>query len=289
MAFYTPLRYPGGKGKLAYYVKALIKENNLFDGHYVEPYAGGAGVALELLMQEYVRKIHINDIDPAVYGFWHSVLFETEELCRLIRDKRVDMDTWFEQKAVLADTINHSLLELGFATFFLNRTNRSGILKAGVIGGKSQAGKWKLDVRYKKDELLRRISEIADYQSRIVLHNKDSAELIRNIPIDMDANFLVYLDPPYYVKGQDLYRNFYTHKDHLEIMNSLKSSGIKNWMVSYDNAAEIRDIYKEFRMMEYSLQYSAQQKRVGEEVMIFSDKIIIPSVTLGKGSVRLVA
>lgn len=289
MAFYTPLRYPGGKGKLAYYVKALIKENNLFDGHYVEPYAGGAGVALELLMQEYVRKIHINDIDPAVYGFWHSVLFETEELCRLIHDKHVDMDTWYEQKAVLADMTNHSLLELGFATFFLNRTNRSGILKAGVIGGKNQAGKWKLDVRYKKDELLRRISEIADYQSRIVLHNKDSAELIRNIPIDVDTNFLVYLDPPYYVKGQDLYRNFYTHKDHLEIMNSLKSSGIKNWIVSYDNADEIREIYNEFRMIEYSLQYTAQQKRVGEEVMIFSDEIVIPNVVLGKDTAKLVA
>ncbi len=289
MAFYTPLRYPGGKGKLAYYVKALIKENNLFDGHYVEPYAGGAGVAIELLMQEYVRKIHINDIDPAVHGFWYSVLHETEGLCRLISDTPVNMKTWHEQKAVIASPNNHTLLELGFATFFLNRTNRSGILKAGVIGGKEQAGKWKLDVRYQKDGLLGRILSIADYESRIVLHNRDTADFIRNVPSDINTNALVYLDPPYYVKGQDLYRNFYCHDDHVEIMQELNSSKIKNWIVSYDNASEIRGLYKNFRMIEYSLQYTAQQKKIGEEVMIFSNKICIPSIGLGKSSKLLVA
>jgi DNA adenine methylase len=280
MAFYTPLRYPGGKGKLSYYVKALIKENNLFDGHYVEPYAGGAGVAIELLMQEYVRKVHINDIDPAVYGFWYSVLYETEGLCRLISDTPVNMTTWHEQKGVITSPNNHTLLELGFATFFLNRTNRSGILKAGVIGGKEQAGKWKLDVRYQKDGLLGRILSIADYESRIVLHNRDTADFIRNVPSDINTNALVYLDPPYYVKGQDLYRNFYSHDDHVEIMQELNNSKIKNWIVSYDNASEIRDLYKNFRMIEYSLQYTAQQKKIGEEVMIFSNEICIPSIKL---------
>lgn len=289
MAFYTPLRYPGGKGKLAYYVKALIEENNLHDGHYVEPYAGGAGVAIELLMQEYVRKIHINDIDPAVHGFWHSVLYETDALCALINDTPVDMATWHEQKSIIADPVNHSLLELGFATFFLNRTNRSGILKAGVIGGKEQAGKWKLDVRYQKADLLGRINNIAGYESRIVLSNRDTADLIRFLPTDIHKNALVYLDPPYYVKGQDLYRNFYSHNDHVEIMEALRGSEIRNWIVSYDNADQIREIYKDFRMIEYSLQYTAQQKKVGEEVMIFSNELRIPERQLGKQAHLLVA
>lgn len=282
MAFYSPLRYPGGKGKLSYYIKALIKENNLFDGHYLEPYAGGAGVALELLMEEYVRKIHINDIDPAIFSFWHSVLYETEDLCRLINDTPVDMTTWHEQKAVLANPDQHSSLQIGFATFFLNRTNRSGILKAGVIGGKEQSGQWKLDVRYQKNELLRRINEIASYQSRIGLSNVDSAELIKSLPQGPHNNTLVYLDPPYYAKGQDLYRNFYNHQDHVEIMRALKSSSIKNWIVSYDNVDAIREIYKDFRVLEYSLQYTAQQKKIGEEVMIFSNDVLIPNVRLGK-------
>lgn len=282
MAFYTPLRYPGGKGKLAYYIKALIEENHLSDGHYIEPYAGGAGVALELLLQEYVRKVHINDIDPAVYAFWHSVLNCTDDLCRLIVDTPVNIDNWFKNKNILSDTDNHSLLEVGFATFFLNRTNRSGILKAGVIGGKNQSGKWKLDVRYNKVELLKRIRDIENYRSRIFLYNMDSVDFIKKIPATLDENVLVYLDPPYYIKGQDLYRNYYKNEDHIEIMNTLTNSKIKNWIVSYDNAIEIRNIYSNFRMMEYSLQYTAQSKKVGEEVMIFSNDILIPDVRLGK-------
>lgn len=289
MAFYTPLRYPGGKGKLSYYVKAIIEENGLFDGHYLEPFAGGAGVALELLMQEYVRKIHINDIDPAVYGFWHSVLYSTDELCRLINDTPVNMEYWFKQKEVLANTEDHSNLEIGFATFFLNRTNRSGILKAGVIGGKEQSGKWKLDVRYQKNDLLGRINEIAGYESRIYLTNKDAIDFISNVPQNAKKSSLVYLDPPYYVKGQDLYRNFYSHNDHVDVMNSLVNSDFENWIVSYDNAQEIRNIYKDFRMMEYSLQYTAQDKKVGEEVMVFSDAISIPNVEIGKASKLLAA
>lgn len=289
MAFYTPLRYPGGKGKLAYYVKEIIKENNLIDGHYVEPYAGGAGVAIELLMQEYVRKIHINDIDPAVFGFWHSVLYETEALCKLIQDTPISMDTWHRQKAIIADTSNTSPIELGFATFFLNRTNRSGILKAGVIGGKEQSGKWKMDVRYNKDDLLKRITDIANFESRIILYNKDSAAFIRNISTEINTNALVYLDPPYYVKGQGLYRNYYSHNDHVEIMQELKRSNIRNWIVSYDNASEIRDIYQNYRMIQYSLQYTAQQKKVGEEVMIFSNEITIPSMGIGRLSELLAA
>lgn len=289
MAFYTPLRYPGGKGKLAYYIKSLIVENNFHDCDYVEPYAGGAGVALELLMQEYVRRVHINDIDPAVHGFWHSVLYDTDSICRLINDATVDMQNWHRQKYVISNPDQHSKLELGFATFFLNRTNRSGILKAGVIGGKEQSGKWKLDVRFKKADLLGRIVNIAKYESRISLYNVDTANLIRELPQGLRDSALIYLDPPYYVKGQDLYRNFYVHNDHVEIMQALNSSGILNWVVSYDNADEIKEIYKNYRMIEYSLQYTAQQKKVGEEVMIFSNSMRIPSCQLGKQEARLIA
>ncbi|MGO2346144.1 MAG: DNA adenine methylase, partial [Providencia sp.] len=150
--FYTPLRYPGGKGKLSYYIKSLIDENSLNDGVYIEPYAGGAGVALELLLQEYVRHVHINDIDIAIYSFWDSILNNTENFSRLVHDTIINIENWEKQKDILLNSGNHSTLEIGFATFFLNRTNRSGILKAGVIGGKTQSGKWKLDVRFNKNE-----------------------------------------------------------------------------------------------------------------------------------------
>ncbi|MFQ2509969.1 DNA adenine methylase [Aeromonas caviae] len=282
MAFYTPLRYPGGKGKLSYYVKSIIEHNNLLDGTYIEPYAGGASVAIELLLEEYVRNIIINDIDPAIYSFWSSVLEHTDELCKRISDVNVTMDSWYEQKEIISSPEKYSTVDIGFATFFLNRTNRSGILKAGVIGGKEQKGKWTLDVRFNKSDLIERISKISKYKSRIKVFNKDTLELIESEPAFRADNTLIYLDPPYYVKGQGLYRNYYVHEDHLKIKNALSSAEIKYWLVSYDNANEIKELYSEFRQDEYSLQYTAQNKKNGEEVMIFSDGINIPPVRLGK-------
>lgn len=283
MRFYTPLRYPGGKGKLSYYVKSLLESNDLLDGHYVEPFAGGAAVALELLFLEYVQQIHINDLDPAVYSFWYSCLHQTEELSRLIYDTPVTIENWEKQRDILReDSTTVSPLYLAFATFFLNRTNRSGILKAGVIGGREQSGTWKLDVRYNKEDLIKRIKNIANYKNRISLYNLDTADLLRTLPNSLPDNSLIYLDPPYYVKGQGLYRNFYDHEDHVEIKDILDSIKHIPWIVSYDNAEEITDIYSGYRTQVFDLQYTAQTKRVGSEVMVFSDSILIPDVQLGK-------
>ena len=282
MAFYTPLRYPGGKGKLAYYLKGIIKHNSLLDCHYIEPFAGGAGVALELLMQEYVHKVTINDYDPAIYSFWHSILNNCEEFCEKIHQTEVSMNTWYEQKEILSANSYDDLLSLGFAAFFMNRTNRSGILNAGVIGGKAQAGKWKLDVRFNKEDLVNRIKRIAAYKDRITIQNKDTLDLLIDLSIKSHENTLMYLDPPYYVKGQELYRNFYEHQDHVDIKNQLLKMPILHWIATYDNTEQIKDIYKGQTIIDFDLQYSAQSKRVGSEVIIFSKNLKIPSVELGK-------
>ncbi|CUY15722.1 Site-specific DNA methylase [Serratia marcescens] len=281
MKFYTPLRYPGGKGKLSYFIKDVLEINGLNDGVYVEPYAGGAGIALELLLQEYVRKIYINDIDYAIYCFWHSVINDSENLCRLIFDAKVDIDAWMKHKLVLANSSEYSPVEVGLSAFFLNRTNRSGILKAGVIGGKSQGGKWRMDVRFNKLDLVGRIQAIAEYGSRINIFNLDTLDFLDEISFLDERKTLLYLDPPYYMKGQGLYRNFYNHDDHVMVMEKLRESKFPYWLVSYDNALEIKDIYKDFSKIEYSLQYTAQQKKVGEEVMIFSPRILVPDSLKG--------
>ncbi len=161
MIYYSPLRYPGGKGRLSAYFKQIYKANSLCGGAYVEPYAGGAAVALSLLIDGYASKVIINDIDLSIYSFWHSVINKTEELCRLIRDTQVDVKTWERQRRIHKERGQHNLLELGFSTFFLNRSNRSGILDAGIIGGKSQSGKWKIDARFNKNELIKRIQRIS--------------------------------------------------------------------------------------------------------------------------------
>ena len=282
--FVSPLRYPGGKLKVVDYVKRLFEVNDLMDGTYIEPYAGGASVALTLLFSEYASRIKINDIDRSIYAFWHSVLNETEELCRKISDTPVNMDMWQEQRAVQARKQDAELLELGFSTFFLNRTNRSGILNGGVIGGKNQDGNFKIDARFNKEDLIERIESVAEYADRIELTSMDAVELIKKIRKSTEKSFC-YLDPPYYVKGRDLYLNYYNDDDHRDIAKAIKKYKGK-WIISYDAVPFISDLYKDYRQKEYYLSYSAGNPAKGREIMVYSNGLVVPDVEVVKALKR---
>lgn len=284
---YTPLRYPGGKAKLASFVKAIIDQNDLTDGHYVEPFAGGAGIALELLFHEYVSRIHINDISRPVYSFWSSVLNDTDRLAKLVRDTPLTVAAWDRQKTILGNPDEASDLELGFAAFFLNRTNRSGILNGGVIGGRDQTGPWKIDARYNAPELVFRIESIAKQRSRIALTSMDAVAFLTKTAPELPDRALVYLDPPYYVKGKDLYYDYYTHGDHAKIASAvLERIRRQCWIVSYDNVAPIRSLYKGLPQMTYELGYSAREIRTGSEVMFFSPGLVVPEACGAIKSIR---
>lgn len=280
--FVSPLRYPGGKLKVVDYIKRLFEVNDLMDGTYIEPYAGGASVALTLLFSEYASRIKINDIDRSIYAFWYSVLNETDNLCRMITDTPVTMEQWYAQREVLAHKADAELPELGFSTFFLNRTNRSGILSGGVIGGKEQIGNFKIDARYNKADLIGRIESIADYADRIDLTSMDAVELIKSIKKPTEKTFC-YLDPPYYVKGRDLYLNYYNDDDHKAIAKAIKKYKGK-WIISYDAVDFIRELYKGYRQKEYYLSYSAGNPAKGKEVMVYSNGLIIPDIDVVKKS-----
>lgn len=276
--FDTPMRYPGGKGRLSQYIIDILRLNDLTGGHYAEPYAGGAGIAIGLLYLEYVTHIHLNDINKSVYAFWKSVCEQPEELCRLVRDKPLTIAQWRKQKAVQADA-DASTLELGFSTLYLNRTNRSGILTGGVIGGKNQTGEWKIDARFNRRDLIQRIQKIASYAPRISLYNLDAAMFLKRKLPKVPVNSLIYLDPPYYAKGKDLYENHYAADDHVAIA-ALVSSIKQKWIVSYDNAPAIRRLYKRFSQETFTLHYSAHERYRATEVMIFCPKLVTPAAVL---------
>lgn len=282
MRFFTPLRYPGGKGKFAPFIESLIKANGLCDGHYLEVYAGGAGVALELLFKGVVSDIHINDLDPAIAAFWKSSVQYTDELISKIREVDITMDNWYHYKSIMEDVDNNDILEKGFATFFMNRCNRSGILKGGVIGGKAQAGSWKLDARFNKTNLIPRFERIKLFKDRIHVYSEDAKDLLQRCEdILPSKNSLIYLDPPYYEKGQGLYRNFYNHQDHIDIKKTLDSIKYP-WLVSYDNAPEIKNIYQEYASQTHILSYTAQVKRQSDEILFFSENLKVPTKELRK-------
>lgn len=276
---YSPLRYPGGKGKLTRFVKDVIRRNNLSDGLYVEPYAGGAAIAWELLATGIVRRVEINDVSRPVFAFWKSVLDHTDSLCRLILETPVSIDQWDAAKAVFRNHENEDDLKLGFSFFFLNRTNRSGILNGGIIGGRQQTGRWKIDARYNKSELISRIKKIALHRTKIKLFQADAEQFITERASRWSGKTLLYIDPPYYEKGRDLYYNYYNADDHSRIAEIIRKLRGINWIVSYDDVRPIHDLYEGQPSIQYAIDYSARRRSQGRETMFFSPTLKVPSLS----------
>lgn len=269
-SFATPLRYPGGKGRLGPWFAALLRHNRISGGWYVEPYAGGAGAAFYLLTRGYVNHVVINDADPVVHAFWQAALHDSGRFLGLVDSTPVTMENWYRQKAILADPGRHEPTEVGFATFFLNRTNRSGILAGGVIGGKAQTGAYDLSARFNKPDLTRRITTLVAMRRHISVYGQDAMALLKMIEPDLPQKCLIYLDPPYYNKGSQLYRNFYRPEDHAAIAASVREQ-TRPWVVTYDDCQPIRDLYEGMPGTEFSLHYSTHATRPkATEVMYYN-------------------
>lgn len=267
--FYSPLRYPGGKSCIFPFVSQFFYENDFIGIDYAEPYAGGAGLALRLLFEGYVNNIHINDYDPAIYALWKTILFQSDDFCNWIEDVDIDIKNWIYYKERQSDYSQNSF-ELAKSVFFLNRTNVSGVIKGGVIGGIKQLGKYKMHVRFNKKELISRIKKIASQKERIYLSNDDGICFLKKMNRKRNDIF-IYLDPPYYQKGADLYMNFYVDRDHQELsayVHKLK----KKWMISYDKNDFILNLYSNDPKIVYQLSQCASN-RVGDEVVIFSNNL----------------
>ena len=275
LVYPSPLRYPGGKKKLAGYITKAIIDNGVQGGTYIEPFAGGANVALHLLFMEHVNTVIINDIDRSIYSFWYSVLHHTDKLCSLILDTPITVEEWEKQKVIQSQKGEVDHLSLGFSTFFLNRTNRSGIIRGGIIGGKGQSGNWKMDVRFNKEDLIKRIQKISLYDSRIQLHNEDAIDFVNAIRPVINQRSLIYFDPPYYTQGAALYSNHYTHADHEKLSQFIQGLECK-WILTYDYTPDIIEMYRNVEKRLLTLSYTAAQKVRGSEMIAFCNPFIIP-------------
>ncbi len=274
---YTPLRYPGGKSKVYGYIKELIKLNQCIT--YIEPYAGGAGVAIKLLLNNDVKKIMINDFDKSIYAFWYSVLYHTDELIKKIQSVDICIEEWYQQREVQkTKEETKDLLELGFSTLFLNRVNRSGIIKGGVIGGKNQSGNYKMDCRFNKDSIIERIEVIAKYKQKIKIYNLDAEEFIKK-SISRTKKSFTFFDPPYYEKGPGLYTNFYNPKDHENLAKVIeKYMSDKKWIITYDNNVTIGNLYSDYENYLYYLNYSVTKPSRGIEYIFFSKETEVGAI-----------
>ncbi|MCE0828211.1 DNA adenine methylase [Buttiauxella sp. A2-C2_NF] len=279
---FSPLRYPGGKSAIYPMVSAILEHNFTGPCRYIEPYAGGGGLALSLLFGKEASEIHLNDLDRSIWAVWNSILNQCDEFIDRIRTTNVTIDEWHKQRDIQNNKYKYSDLDVGFSSFFLNRTNRSGIiLKAGVIGGLSQSNeKYKLDCRFNKQGLIDRIIKIHNEKDRIHIYNMDAIDFLKKIDAIETKNNCVFIDPPYYEKGSSLYTNFYEKNDHENIFNTIARLKSK-WILTYDNASKIKDLYKSYKSYEFYLNYSLAKKRVGTELLFCNNNVSMPPALLG--------
>lgn len=273
---YSPLRYPGGKSKIAPLIRLIIEKLERPGVTYIEPFAGGAGVALSLLLDGGVNQVVINDYDKAIYSFWRALKENPQMLVELIQNTPLTIEEWYRQKEIYSTQNKRYSIELGFSAFYLNRTNRSGILSAGPIGGYDQTGNYGMGARFNRVALVQRVQNIATHRNQILVYNKDIHSFIEGVIPRYQDNAFVYFDPPYYINGQRLYKNSFLPSDHINIANSIVNGVNCPWIITYDDVPELKTIYAAFPKKCYTLNYSAANKGSGSELIIFKSEQLVP-------------
>src|SRR5437660_215418 len=277
--YLSPLRYPGGKGGLSQFLASLIERQRFRCTTYIEPFAGGAGAALRLLYDEYVETIVLNDLDPGIAAFWRSVVTHTAEFIARVQHCPITLDEWHRCKEIYTQRAGRDL-ELGFATFFLNRTNRSGILTARPIGGLQQTGRWKIDARFNRADLAHGLRLIGRYRNRITVSQEDGVDLVHAWLQSEAAASFCYIDPPYLNNGAELYLDTLGWQDHIRLAELLKDSQ-RMWMVTYDCDSRVPAVlYPDLPYARFGIAHTAAKQHVGQEYAVFSRELMLPDLTL---------
>jgi DNA adenine methylase len=275
----SPLRYPGGKARLFAFLAKTIKLNSLGVCDYYEPYAGGAGAALALLLAGKVVGLHLNDADRRIFSFWRSVLDDTDRFAERILNVPLTVKEWRVQNEICTKPRGRSRFELGFAAFYMNRCNRSGIITgAGPIGGYKQDGPWKMDVRFNRLDLAERVRTIGAKSALIQVSCQDAITFLKaKLPLGNDrAKVFVYLDPPYVGNGQRLYLNYYEAKEHRTLSRYMRQQSKLKWLMSYDDDDLVRHLYPTCTISTVPIAYSLQVKRSAHELAIVPNGFSLP-------------
>lgn len=267
--FLNPLRYPGSKSAFIDDFSELVRSNNLSGLEIVEPYAGSASISLGLLFKGLVSSATLVERDPLVYSFWYCVFNRTTELVQAIKDLDVSLDTWHKLTKYrdLDGVDGEDVLALGVAGLFFNRTNFSGVLHAGPIGGQSQGSAYAVDCRFNKADLIKRIETVSSLADRISVHFGDAIQTLEKANGEDNENRFFYVDPPYYKQGRKLYRYHYSLSQHKDLANALSQANFR-WILSYDNHPVIEHFYSDFIQISTGFRYSSRKPKQEHELVI---------------------
>lgn len=284
MRYLSPLRYPGGKARLAPFLERIIRAQLPAPTQYAEPFAGGAGAALKLLQDGVVEHIHLNDLNPGIASMWRAMLHETDAFLELVAKTPIDLNEWKQQREIYQTPIGREDLELGFSTFYLNRTNRSGILNAGPIGGLEQRGDWKIDARFNRSGLINRVKAVAAMKDGISVTEMDGLDFLDSLN-HLGDDLFVYADPPYIVQGEGLYLHAFDEIAHLELAEKLAEIE-SPWLLTYDDDPRITDVlYRGGRCATFPIAHTAHKQHVGSEAVIFSKHLELPDMEITAGRI----
>jgi DNA adenine methylase len=271
---YTPIRYPGGKSKIYPVVDRILEATGLVGATWAEPFCGGAGLAMRLLLKGRVSRVLINDLDPAVFSMWVAIVERPAELCAFLRSTRPTVPEWERQHDYLVSHAEPSL-ELACAALYCNRTSRSGILRAGPIGGREQTGSYGIDARYGVDGLCDKIAAISARSDDIFVSNMDAADFSAELLEGADEPVMAYFDPPYVEQGPTLYERSLDVSGHADLARNLSRLEVP-WMLTYDCLGSVDDAYRGYARYDLALGYSATTTRRTEEILVTGPKVRVP-------------
>lgn len=265
----SPLRYPGSKARFYNQFRDFFCQLNLSGRRIVEPYAGSASISLSLLADGLVTSALLIERDPLIFSFWKSVFLHTDDLIESIKKVPVTMDSWSEMRKSLyvTEPDDFKTVELGLAGLFLNRTNFSGVLHAGPIGGISQSSKYTVDCRFNKDEIISRIKVISKNREKVSVVYGDAIEFLKDEKKDKKEETIYYIDPPYFKEGKKLYRHYYDIAEHTALARALAESSF-DWILSYDAHHVIEHLYADFSRIDKILRYSSKTPKQALEFLI---------------------
>lgn len=275
----SPLRYPGSKRKLALYIREILQHNNLVPDLLVEPFVGGGSISLFFIVNNLVKKIIISDKDKLIASFWKVVFSNPEHIIRFIQRVKINLKNFDKYKNIAKDVGNYNETELAKTCIFLNRTSFSGVLTnlAGPIGGREQKSDYRIDCRFNRKTITKKIVHIASFKNRVIVRNGSWKDVIKYTEDWCKNNkeyekTFIYLDPPFYLKGESLYRSYFECKQHEELAVELEKLTCP-WILSYDNVPQVRKLYENFKnIVHIDMPYSinSHAKRIEKELIITS-------------------
>lgn len=270
----SPLRYPGGKRKLAVLIAQIFATAKRRPKIVVEPFAGGASVSIALLEAGFTDAIALADRDIMVASFWRTVFSDrAEELAHRVEKAKVSL----EERDRIIKYKPRTDLGRAFQCLYINRTSFSGIInkRAGAIGGRAQDGKYTIGCRFNQDRIASRIRHLSKLknQVRFVKHQSYEntiAEVRDHVGASMgEEDIFWYLDPPFFEKADRLYRHVFDDDGHRGFRLALDTIP-GQFVLSYDDVKSAQELYGDDpRSMAVSMVYSAaENNRPTQEIIV---------------------